>query len=111
MDDQLRRVERQALSGDPEAKILLQQLYGRLGLYFRDREREEILSEPEEIQGDFDEIWWHRRKALRLDWDGDPKPSICKAHHPWGHRGWGAKNAKRQTLRTHRDGSRRNYRL
>ena len=41
MDDQLRRVERQALSGDPEAKILLQQLYGRLGLYFRDQEREE----------------------------------------------------------------------
>ncbi len=113
MDEQLRRIEREALAGDPEAEILWLRLCGRVGLYFRDYPPDELLSEAEETQQNYDEIWWHRRKALRLDWDGDPIMSggLYKAHHSLGHKGWGSKNSKRQTLRTHRDGSRRNYRL
>ena len=34
---------------------------------------------------------------------------LFKAHHDWGHKG--SKNSKRKTLRTHRDGSRRDFRL
>lgn len=113
MDERLRRAERRAAAGDPEAEDLWRKLCGRMGLYFKDHRPNEILSEWEEIQQDYDEIWWHRRKALRLDWDGDPinHGGLYKAHHSWGHRGWSERNAKRKTMRTHRDGSRKNYRL
>jgi len=73
-----------------------------MGLYFKDHQRGEILSEWEEVQLDYDETWWHSRKALRFDWDGIPRSGTVKAHHSWGHHGFGSKNAKRKTLRTHR---------
>ena len=113
MDEQLRRAERAAANGDPEAAAAWLQLCGRMGLFFRDHQPNEILSEAEDAQLDYDDIWWHRRKCLRLDWDGDPinNGGLYKAHHKWGHRGWNNRNAKRKTLRTHRDGSRKNYRL
>jgi hypothetical protein len=41
----------------------------------------------------------------------EPRSGCGKAHHTWGHRGWNNRNAKRKTTRTHRDGSRKNYRL
>lgn len=114
MDEQLRRLERLASSGDYYARVQWKTALLRAGLPDPDAM---ALAGPltlaEEIQEQFDDIWWHRRKCLRLDWDGDPINSggLYKAHHPWGHRGWGAKNSKRQTLRTHRDGSRRDYQL
>lgn len=111
MDNQLRRIERRALAGDAEAERLWRRLCGRIGLYFRDHQPNEILTEWEEIQADYDEIWWHRRKALRWGWDWEPMGGLVKAHHTWGHRGWNNRNSKRKTLRTHRDGSRRNYKI
>lgn len=113
MDNKLRRAERDMLRGSPNGESDYRRMCARVGLYFKDHKPLEDLSEWEEAQEDYDDIWWHRRKALRLDWDGDPINSggLYKAHHPWGHRGWGSKNSKRKTLRTHRDGSRRQFRL
>ncbi len=120
MDDQLRRAERAAATGSPEDVARFERLCGRIGLFFRDRKPDEILSDAEETQQDYDETWWHGNTARKCgiwrysDWrhgDVDFNSAVFKAHHQWGHRGWGSKNSKRQTLRTHRDGSRRNYRL
>lgn len=113
MDNELLNAARGDLGGDAEARARYARACERIGLCFRDRQPLEDLSEWEEVQADYDDIWWHRRKALRLDWDGEPinNGGLYKAHHQWGHRGWDAKNSKRKTIRTHRDGSRRNFRL
>jgi len=113
MDREIRELERRVGEGSYEARLRWKALLCRLG---SDPNTEELcapLSEAEEIQEAYDDIWWHRRKALRLDWDGGPinNGGLYKAHHSWGHRGWSERNAKRKTLRTHRDGSRKNYRL
>jgi len=112
MDEQIRRAERAAATGDPEAVALWIRLCARMGLHFRDFPRtSEELTDAEEVQADYDDIFWHRTTALRMGWDWEPRAGLYKAHHTWGHRGWGEKNGKQKTLRTHRDGSRKNYRL
>jgi hypothetical protein len=113
MDEELRRAEREFLSdGTPEAEERFIRYCARKGLHFRNHKREEILTEWEEVQADYDEIAWHARKALRWGWDWDPRGGLVKAHHTWGHRGWSNRNSKRKTLRTHRNGKHkaRNYR-
>jgi len=125
MDNELRRVERDAALGDPIAQARWIRLCARMGLFFRDFPlKKEILSEAEDAQADFDEIWWHAKRGLRCGlwgsngihsfWDVDFKPSVYKAHLSWGHKGsFGAQNSKRRTLRTHRSSKHkaRNYRL
>lgn len=121
MDDQLRRAQRQAATGDPEAEIRYTQLCGRIGLYFRDHQPDETLSEAEEVQQDYDDIFWHRKSVIAFKWTG-----YCRCCYDYGsffasgtvkakdmkrRDNWGNNNAKRNTLRTHRDGSRKNYRL
>ncbi len=82
--------------------------------------RAETLTEWEEVQQDFDDLWWHGNTPRKCGlwggtgidrfWDVDFRKGVFKAHLTWGHR-WGGENSKRQTLRTHRDGSRKDYRL
>ena len=119
MDDKLRRLERLAALGDPEAEAAWRRENGRRGLYFRDRQPHETLTQWEESQEDYDEIFWHAKGPKYFAWwSGCPccqdwgrlAAKLTKAHHVWGHR-WGGQNSKRKTLRTHRDGSRKNYRL
>lgn len=110
MDERFRQAEREWLAtGLPEAEDRFRRECARFGLRFRDHKREEILTEWEEIQADYDEIAWHARKALRWGWDWDPRGGLVKAHHTWGHRGWNNRNSKRKTLRTHRDGKGKNH--
>lgn len=90
------------------------------GRPIKERDTTNDLTEWESVQADFDDIWWHRKSVLSL-MDGvncpcciryGPKPkSILKAKSMSFRSNWGDNNAKRKTLRTHRDGSRRNYRL
>lgn len=112
MDDNIRRLERQAASGDYEARLRWKAALARAG--YPDPDEEELnapLTEAEEAQAAYDEIFWHRTKALRFGWDMEPRAGICKAHHTWGHRGWKNRNSKRKTLRTHRDGSRGDFKI
>lgn len=109
MDEHLRRLERQAATGDYAARQQWRAAVMRAGL--PDPDAVGPLTEWEEIQKDYDQIFWHRTTALRFGWDMEPRGGICKAHHTWGHRGWNNRNAKRKTLRTHRDGSRKNYKI
>lgn len=121
MDEQLRRAERDLTSGNPEVEERWLRYCARIGLFFRDHKRGEILSEWEESQQDYDEIWWHRKSIKSFKWT-----SYCRCCYDYGSKyansrvkakdmgirnNWGDNNAKRKTLRTHRDGSRRNYRL
>lgn len=110
MDEQLRRLHRQAQRGDYQARIAWKAACERAG---HPSDLEEIaapLTYFEEVQQDFDEIWWHAKERLRFGWDWAPRGGLVKAHHAWGHRrGDKGENSKRKTLRTHRDGSRRCY--
>jgi len=122
MDDYLRRLERQAAYGDIAARQQWKAALERAGFPDPDEEAAKApLTEWEEIQNDFDEIWWHGSTPLKCGlwggrtgigrfWDVDFSQSLFKAHHDWGHR-WGDPNSKRKTLRTHRDGSRKNYKI
>lgn len=122
MDDQLRRAERAAATGSSEDVARFERLCGRMGLHFRDHKPDEILSDAEETQQDYDETWWHGNTARKCgiwrysDWshgEADFKSAVFKAHHQWGHRGFDSKNSKRKTLRTHRNGKSkaRNHRI
>ena len=51
MDEQLRRLERRALTGDVEAEIRWRALCGRVCLYLRDHKPNETLSEWERTRG------------------------------------------------------------
>ena len=119
MDEQLRRAERAAATGNPEAVAHWRYLCGRRGLFFKDHRPDEILSEWEEAQEDYDELWWHTSRGRKCGlWSpGDLRTgdfyfrtSVFKTCSKWGHL-QGGKNSKRQTIRTHRDGSRRGYRF
>lgn len=121
MDERLRRLERQAALGDREAELRWREECKRIGLYFRDRQPDEILSEAEEIQEDYDEIFWHAKGPRHFSWNpacpccGDWSKwsaKLTQDHHTWGHR-WGGQNSKRKTLRTHRNAKHKskNYRL
>lgn len=112
MDNDIRRLERLAATGDYEARQRWKAALARAG--YPDPDEEELnapLTEAEEAQAAYDEIFWHRTKALRFGWDMEPRAGICKAHHTWGHRGWANRNSKRKTLRTHRDGSRGDFQI
>lgn len=118
MDEQLRRAERAAATGNPEAEAYWRRLCGRRGLFFKDYVPDEVLSEWEKAQQGFDDLWWHANTSRKCGiwkngdfWDCDFKSSVFKAHHHWGHRWAGSQNSKRKTIRTHRDGSRKSYRL
>ena len=86
----------------------------------KDRDLSEVLSEWEETQQDYDDLWWHRKSVMSL-MDGNHCPccirysskgaSLVKAKNMSFRSNWGDNNAKRKTIRTHRDGSRRDYRL
>jgi hypothetical protein len=119
MDEQLRRAERAAATGNPEDVAHWRRLCGRRGLFFKDYAPDEVLSEWEEAQQDYDDSWWHANTPRKCGlwnrgdlghYDFDFKTAVFKAHHRWGHY-YVSGNSKRQTIRTHRDGSRRNYRL
>lgn len=121
MDDRLRKAEREfAAIGDYESWRRLQVELARAG-YDVESELLAPLSEVEEFQVDYDELWWHAKRGLRCGlWgsngshsfeDVDFAPSVYKAHHKWGHTWQGKENSKRKTLRTHRDGSRKNYKI
>jgi len=121
MDDQLRLAERAVRAGEPGAESLWRFLCARRGLYLRDRQPPEELTEWEEIQADYDDLWWQRKSVVGFKWT-----SGCRCCFEYGNKfanklvkgkdqrnrsNWGDNNAKRKTLRTHRDGSRRAYRL
>jgi len=120
MDDYLRRLERLAASGDYTSREQWKAALERAGLPDPDEEALKApLTEWEEAQAHYDDLWWHASTPHKCGlWnhsclrhrDEDFAPSVFKAHHEWGHR-CGGENSKRQTLRTHRDGSRKNYRL
>jgi len=61
MDLQLRQLERQAHAGDPDAEMRWIRLCGRRGLYFKDYQPDEVLTEWEEVQADYDSIIWHAK--------------------------------------------------
>lgn len=113
MDEQIRRLARQVEAGNYQDRAAWKTALIRAG--YGDPDLEEItapLTYAEVVQQDFDEIWWHAAKRLRFGWDWMPRGGLVKAHHPWGHRrGHGGENSKRKTLRTHRDGSRRCYKI
>lgn len=121
MDGHRRKLERKAATGDYDAWIAYRHAVVRSG----ERDPAE-LGEPtewEDIQDEFDNIFWHAKRGLKCGlwgsngvncfWDVDFKTSVFKAHHDWGHKGWGDGNSKRKTLRTHRSTKKkaRNYRL
>jgi len=118
MDGYFRRVERAAAGGDLEAETRLQKLYRRSGYFFRDHKRDEILTEWEETQQDYDDVSWHAKGPKYFMWGG--WCSCCRDSSKWSSKLVKAhkatpkhtpKNFKRKTLRTHRDGSRKNYKL
>ena len=108
MDDHIRRLERQAATGDYVARQQWKAAVIRAG--FPDPDDAGPLTEWEEIQKDYDDLAWQRTTAGRMGWDYEPRSGCGKAHHIWGHRGWNP-NSKRKTMRTHRSGSRKNYKL
>jgi len=123
MDDYLRRLERQAATGDYASRQQWKAALARFGLPDPDEEALKApLTEWEESQAHYDEQWWHGNTPRKCGlWnhscfrhrDEDFRTAVFKAHHDWGHRGWDTKNSKRKTLRTHRSSKRkaRNYRL
>ena len=110
MDEEIRRLERLVATGDYAARQQWRVAVMRAGYPDPDEDALGPLTEWEEIQKDYDEIFWHRTKALRFGWDMEPRAGICKAHHTWGHRGWNP-NSKRKTVRTHRNGSRNSFKI
>lgn len=116
MDDQLRRLERLAATGDRASRELWKAALVRAG--FPDPDEEALkapLTEWEEAQAHYDDLWWHASTPHKCGlWnhscfrhrDEDFAPSVFKAHHDWGHR-WGGENSKRKTMRTHRNGKHR----
>jgi hypothetical protein len=112
MDDYLRRLERQAASGDYVSRQQWKAALARAGLPDPDEEALKApLTEWEESQKHYDDLAWQRTTAGRMGWDWEPRSGCGKAHHVWGHRGWNNRNSKRKTIRTHRNGSRKNHRL
>jgi len=126
MDERLRRLERQAAAGDYYAHKAWKAACKRAGIPDPDEAALTApLTEWEWEQQDYDDLFWHADRRYRLQlwggsenglgWycDNDFHPSLHKAHHTWGHRGWDNKNRKQKTLRTHRNGKHksRNYRL
>jgi len=114
MEALIREAERRFRStGDYIAWTRYCELMLRTG--YDDPRNVEAPTEWDEVQEDWDDLWWHRRKALCLDWDGRPinHGALYKAHHEWGHKGFIDTNSKRKTLRTHRDSKHksRNYQL
>ena len=108
MDDQIRRLERLAATGDYAARLQWRHALVRAG--FPDPDAPDPLTEWDEVQSRYDDLAWQRTTAGRMGWDYEPRSGCGKAHHTWGHRGWNP-NSKRKTMRTHRDGSRKDYRL
>lgn len=111
MDAHIRRLERRARLGDYEDRARWKAALERAG--FPDPDLEEIrapLTHFEVIQQDFDDIWWHSTKRFRFGWDMDPIGGLIKAHN-MGHHSHRGENSKRRTLRTHRNGSRRDHKL
>jgi len=113
MDDYIRRLERQAAAaGDYVSRQQWKAALERAGLPDPDEEALKApLTEWEETQKHYDDLAWQRTTAGRMGWDFEPRSGCGKAHHTWGHRGWNNRNSKRKTTRTHRDGSRKNFRL
>jgi len=112
MDDYLRRLERQVATGDYVSRKRWIAALVRAG--FPDPDEAALtapLTEWEEAQKNYDDLAWQRTTAGRMGWDWEPRSGCGKAHHVWGHRGWNNRNSKRKTIRTHRDGSRKNHRL
>jgi len=112
MDDYLRRLERLAATGDYVSRQQWKGALVRAG--FPDPDEEALkapLTEWEESQKHYDDLAWQRTTAGRMGWDFEPRSGCGKAHHTWGHRGWNNRNSKRKTIRTHRNGSRKNHRL
>ena len=68
MDERIRRVERRALAGDLEAERLWRRLCGRMGLYFKDHQPDETLTEWEEVQKDYDDLFWHAKGPKHFMW-------------------------------------------
>ena len=122
MDDQIRRLEREAARGGYEARRAWKRCLQWIGEPDPDQaELEAPATEWEEAQADYDDLWWHSNTPRKCGlWGGsggwrfydiDFKTAVFKAHLHWGHL-WGGHNSKRKTLRTHRKGSRgRNVRL
>jgi hypothetical protein len=117
MDNHLRRLERQAATGDHLARQQWKAAVIRAG--FPDPDDDGPLTEWEEIQKDYDEIFWHAKGPKHFSWSSGCwccfdvskwAVKLMQDHHDWGHRGWNNRNAKRKTIRTHRDGSSKNYR-
>jgi hypothetical protein len=108
MDEHIRRLERRAAAGDYTARQQWRVAVMRAG--YPDPDDAGPLTEWEEIQKDYDKIWWHGKPSHCWWWGEIPIGGLVKAHHTWGHRGWNP-NSKRKTLRTHRDGSRKNYKI
>ena len=80
----------------------------------------EVLTEWEMVQADYDDLHWHRYgyKHFRRNngcyccqaWETPFASQLTKPKYLNYRSNWGDNNAKRKTLRTHRDGSRRNFR-
>lgn len=113
MDESIRRIERTtSLDWTPEDQERLLRSYDRMGLRVRIFDLADALTEWEEIQSDYDDLWWHASTPHKCGlWGGshsgcfrdvDFRSSVFKAHHEWRHR-WGGENSKRKTLRNHRD--------
>lgn len=112
MDDRLRAaIQRWNNDGSYDNWIIYCELMVRAG--YEDPRALGAPSKWDEIQSKYDDLAWQRTTAGRIGWDWEPRPGCGKAHRPVGHRGWDDRNAKRATLRTHRDARRRshNYRL
>ena len=123
MDYDLRRLERQAAAGDYASHQQWKAALKRAGVPDPDEEALNApLTEWEENQKDFDEIFWHAKGPKHFSWSTDCfcchdaskwAVKLMQDHHEWGHRGWNNRNAKRKTLRTHRNSKHkaRNHRL
>jgi hypothetical protein len=116
MDESLRRAEREAALDDYDARQRYRRMLVRSGQ--PDPFELEEHSWVDGVQDGYDDLWWHGNTARKCGlwrgrdfWDCDFKTSVFKAHHRWGHDPYRGTNSKRKTLRTHRDGSRKNYRL
>jgi len=103
-----------------EERELLRLLSILDGRPIKDRDTSNDPTPLEEIQSDYDDIWWHCKSVKSLmDGNGcrcctgyNPRAaSLVKAKSMTFRSNWKDNNAKRKTLRTHRNGSRRHYRL
>lgn len=104
-----------------EEKNDLRWLSNIAGLPVGDQKPAELLSSWEETQADYDDLWWQKhhikrfipgwfRACCRRD-SVKYVVKLSKAKHLGFRPNYRDNSAKRKTLRTHRDGSRRHYRL